>query len=75
MVPFKDWAEQWLANSVGKQPRTLAWYRDVIELHLVPARGDRPLGSITTDADRAAADLMGARLFARPDDAEARSAP
>jgi len=62
MVPFKDWAEQWLANSAGKRPRTLVWYRDVINLHLVPALGDRPLGSITPlDVQQLMNDL-GARV-------------
>ena len=28
MVSFKEWAEQWLADTAGRRPKTLAWYRE-----------------------------------------------
>jgi len=44
---FKAWAEQWLAFADGRRPKTVAWYNDVVDLHLVPVLGHRPLGSLT----------------------------
>jgi len=43
---FGDWAGRWLATP-GKRASTLATDESTVRLHLVPALGPRPLGSIT----------------------------
>jgi hypothetical protein len=47
--PFGDVAREWLADNTDKRPS--AWARDesVLRVHLEPAIGDRPIGSLTPD--------------------------
>ena len=47
--PFDDVAADWLAENTEKRPS--AWARDesVLRVHLTPAIGDRPIGSLTPD--------------------------
>jgi hypothetical protein len=46
-TPFDLWARQWLSSDPAKRPKTLATDRNIIERHLVPALGSRPIGSIS----------------------------
>lgn len=46
-VSFRDVVALWLASKVNLRPMTMDGYRGLIELHIVPAFGDRPIGSIT----------------------------
>ncbi len=47
-----------VANTTGKRPKTVAWYDDAVRLHLIPAFGTRPLGSLTPlDVQRFVNDL------------------
>jgi integrase len=56
-ISFADYANNWLAGRMvaGRpiKPRTRAHYQDILDAHLVPAFGLRPLGAIT------AADVRG----------------
>jgi len=56
-ISFGDYAANWLAGRMvaGRpiKPRTRAHYQDILDAHLVPAFGSRPLASIT------AADVRG----------------
>lgn len=45
-VPFEEWVRQWQARRTAR-PRTKKRDADLIDGHLLPALGDRPLGSIT----------------------------
>ncbi|MBK8732849.1 MAG: site-specific integrase [Actinomycetales bacterium] len=51
-VTFGEYADTWLADRELK-PRTRAHYRRALEVHLLPAFGDRELGKITPAAVRA----------------------
>jgi integrase len=44
---FAEWANQWRSSAAGRRPKTLSRADDAIRLHLVPALGSRPLGSLT----------------------------
>ena len=44
---FEDWAKCWRESASGSRPKTLVRADDAIRLHLVPAFGSRPLGSLT----------------------------
>jgi integrase len=46
-VTFDDLAREWLANNPAKRPGTLARDEGIVRLHLEPALGPRPLGTIT----------------------------
>jgi integrase len=46
-MTFEEWARQWSASTVGRRPKTVAWYAKTVDLHLVPAFGSRPLGTLT----------------------------
>jgi integrase len=50
-ISFGDYAANWLAGRMvaGRpiKPRTKAHYQDILDAHLVPAFGLRPLGAIT----------------------------
>jgi integrase len=60
---FAEWAKQWRASAAGRRPKTLSRADDAIRLHLVPAFGARPLGSLTPlDVQELVNDL--ARRFA-----------
>jgi integrase len=46
---FADLAEHWFTSDPTKRPRTLHTDRGIVERHLMPALGSRPVGSITRD--------------------------
>lgn len=46
-VPFKTIANDWLETKV-KRPRTIAGYRSLLDNHILPNFGHRPVGSIGT---------------------------
>ena len=46
-VSFRDVVALWLASKVNLRPSTMDGYRGLLELHIVPAFADRPIGSIT----------------------------
>lgn len=46
-ILFDDWAQQWLDSDPAKRAKTKATDAGIIRLHLTPALGARPLGSIT----------------------------
>jgi integrase len=54
-LTFKHHAEAWHAQTVTPhlKPRTVAYYRQVLDHHLVPAFGARPIADITTADVRA----------------------
>jgi integrase len=61
-TPFDEWARLWLGANPGKRPKTLVTDRNIVERHLIPALGGKPLGSIApADVQRLVADL-GTRL-------------
>ncbi len=45
-VPFGEWAALWL-ESPGKRPSALARDQTIVRVHLNPALGNRPVGTIT----------------------------
>lgn len=44
---FRGVVELWLASKVNLRPSTMDGYRGLLELHIVPAFGDRAISSIT----------------------------
>lgn len=47
--PFADVAHDWLAANTDKRPSALARDESVLRVHLLPAVGDRPIGSLVPD--------------------------
>jgi integrase len=47
-ITLTEWVNQWFP-SLDLEPTTLANYRYMIEVHIMPTFGDRPLGSITAE--------------------------
>lgn len=59
-VTFREWADEWLTRleAKGRRPGTVRAYRSLMDAHLLPALGDRPLGTLTpADVERVVADL------------------
>ena len=50
-VPFGDYAERWLESHPGK-PKTIASYRSILDCHVLPKFGTRPVASIERPAIR-----------------------
>jgi integrase len=48
VTPFAEWAAEWLVSNPGKRPGSIARDEAVIRVHLKPAFGSRPLGTITS---------------------------
>ncbi len=48
LTPFSEWASEWLVSNPAKRPGSIARDEAVIRVHLKPAFGHRPLGSITS---------------------------
>ena len=48
LTPFSEWASEWLISNPAKRPGSIARDEAVIRVHLKPAFGHRPLGSITS---------------------------
>jgi integrase len=61
-TPFDLWARQWLSSDPAKRPKTLATDRNIIERHLVPALGSRPIGSISPSDVQTLVNRLAARL-------------
>lgn len=61
-VTFEEWVKQWSASTVGRRPKTVAWYAKTVDLHLVPAFGSRPLGSLTPLDVQAFVDSLAVRF-------------
>ncbi len=49
---FRDWAPQWLSESVHLKPSTIASYESILECHLLPRWGNVALGRIERPAVR-----------------------
>ena len=61
-VTFEEWVRQWSASTVGRRPKTVAWYARTVDLHLVPAFGSRALGSLTPLDVQAFVDTLATRF-------------
>ena len=48
LTPFSEWASEWLISNPAKRSGSIARDEAVIRVHLKPAFGHRPLGSITS---------------------------
>ncbi|MBW3536185.1 MAG: site-specific integrase [Actinobacteria bacterium] len=48
LTPVSEWASEWLISNPAKRPGSIARDEAVIRVHLKPAFGHRPLGSITS---------------------------
>ena len=44
---LRDWSERWLEKRSDLRPRTRELYRDLLDRHILPALGDRPLDELT----------------------------
>ncbi|HZU80056.1 MAG TPA: tyrosine-type recombinase/integrase [Acidimicrobiales bacterium] len=49
-MPFRVFAEGWLADRPDLRPRTVTLYRSLLRRHLLPAFGDQPLASVSSSA-------------------------
>jgi integrase len=59
---FRDWATQWLQANPAKRATTLARDKVVLNTHLLPVLGDRPLAKINPGHIRGCVDLMSSKL-------------
>jgi integrase len=56
---FRDWADEWLATTSHLRPKTRAGYEGDLRVHVLPAFGDRPVGSIQqVDVRRFVSDMV-----------------
>ena len=62
LVTFDAWAQQWLTANPAKRSTTPARDRVVLNTHLIPTLGARPLGSITPAHVKGCVDAMAAKL-------------
>ncbi|MGH9083208.1 MAG: tyrosine-type recombinase/integrase [Acidimicrobiales bacterium] len=62
LVTFAAWAQQWLIANPAKRSTTLARDRVVLDTHLLPPLGARPLASITPAHVKGCVDAMAAKL-------------
>lgn len=44
--PFKEWAEKWISTTTHLKPKTRESYESILNNHLIPEFGDRPIASI-----------------------------
>ncbi len=51
-LTFREWAPQWLSESVHLKPSTIASYESILERHLLPRWGNVALGRIERPAVR-----------------------
>lgn len=43
---LREFAERWYATKVDLTPNTLAWYRGLLDTHILPDLGERPIGAL-----------------------------
>ncbi len=61
-ITFSEWTEQWQSSTAVRRPKTTVWYASAIRLHLLPAFGARPLGSLTPLDVQTFVDRLAARF-------------
>jgi len=64
-VTFREYADRWLAGLGNVKPSTIAAYRSVLQRRLIPALGDRALGSIDVEDVNAYLSAQAGKLKAK----------
>jgi len=49
-VLFRDFAEEWLANRPDLRPRSVALYRSLLGVHLLPVFGETPIAKVKPES-------------------------
>ena len=58
---FSEWAAEWLSTTAHLKPKTRAGYESDLRVHVLPAFGNRPIGSVQqVDVKRFVADMVAA---------------